>query len=220
MKSLLVILGVLAVLQVAAARYYTPAVQCAGGPTVHYEDETFRVTSVEPTTVYSTVDQVHLNTVLVVQTVPGSFSDLDASFSSTGEDHFVTKVEVVQESQVVTVPQVDTVVVNVVSTEVEISTSLANNYATEFETLRVPSTSDVTVTSTATIFSQVTVTSSTTVVNTLTVTAPSLLTDVVFESVPQTTFVATATEFNTETSTNVHSLTKMITQFVCPPGLD
>lgn len=220
MKSPLMFLGLLAVLQVAAARYYTPAVQCAGGSTVHFEEETVLVTSVEPNKVFSTVDQVHFNTFLVVQPVPGTLSDLAASFSDNLQNHLITEVEVVQETYPVTLTEVNTAVISVVQTEVEVSTSFATNYATEFETVAAPSTSHVTVTNSGTVFTQLTVTLHTTVISTLTVTSASLQTDVVTESVPQTTYVATDTALHTEISTNVHSLTKMITQFVCPPGLD
>lgn len=220
MKSPLVLLGLLAVLQVTDARYYTPALQCEGGPTVHFEEETVLVTSVEPTTVFSTVDKVHLNTVLVVQPVPDTLADLAASFSDQLQNHFITEVEIVQETHPVTITEVNTAVVSVVETEVEVSTSFATNYATEFETLAAPSTSHVTVTNTGTVFTQLTVTSYTTVITTLTVTSAALQTDVITESVPQTTYVATHTALHTEVSTNVHNLTKMITQFVCPPGLD
>lgn len=223
MKSLLVLVGVLAALQLAAATasYYTPAFQCASGPTVQHEDVTLLMTGVEVSTVYTTVDQVHLNTVLVVQPVPGGdLAELAASFTSIPEDLFVTEVELVQETLPLTITQVSTVTTTIVLTEVEVYTSSATNYMTEFETLAAPSTSHSTVTITGTLFSELTVTAQTTLLTTLTVTNASLLTDVVTESVPQTIFVATDTAVHTETSTNVHSLTKMVTQFVCPPGLE
>lgn len=210
----------LAVLQGAAARYYTPTLQCEGGPTILNEEETLQVNGIEANTVFASLDQVHLNTVLVVQPVPGDLIDLAASFPSFQQDYHVTEVELVQETLPVTQTQIDTVTTNIVKTEVDVSTLPATNYVTVFETLGAPTTSRVTVTNSGTLFSQLTVTSHSTVFTTLTVTAAEVVTDVVTESVPQTTYVATATETYTENSTNVHSLTKMITQFVCPPGLD
>ena len=212
------VVALLTVAQLVASRYYQPSLYCDGGPSIQHLDKTMVVHDLQVTTVPVTLSQVYLNTVGVVQEVLADSLSPTFDIPPPG-DLQATEVLVVQETHPLTMTLVDTVTSSIIKTEVQVSTQTGTNFVTQVETLALPTTVYVTVTEHETLFSQVTATAESIVTATLTVTTFSLLTDVVTQPVPQTTYVATSTALLTELSTNVHSLTKMVTQFVCPPDV-
>lgn len=162
------------------------------------------------------IRQINLNTIYETTVLPVT----EVTFETTTEPGArieITDVQLVEETQLLTVVSVSTVTHSLVNTRVNIFTSTATNYIRDIDTVSVLKTAYQTVTEVETTFTQVTLTAQETELNTLTITEPVLRTEQVVETVLETAVVDTSTLLHIDEFTNTHTLTKMITRTVCLP---
>ncbi|ROT72383.1 hypothetical protein C7M84_009235 [Penaeus vannamei] len=127
------------------------------------------------------------------------------------------EVQLLETQVPLTLTQIETVTRRLSETVLDVATRTATNYHTLVETVAVLQTHFDTVTEVQTRLLDVTLTVHETQFSTLTWTLSQLETQQLVESVKETS-VTTTTEYVPRYTTNTHTLTKMVTQTVCPPS--
>lgn len=162
------------------------------------------------------IREINLNTVYETTILPVTEVTFETS-TEPGIRIEVTDVQLVEETQLLTVVSVSTLTQSLVHTRVNIFTSTATNYIRDIDTVSVLKTAYQTVTEIHTAFTQVTLTAQETELSTITITEPVLRTEQVVETVQETVVGGTSTALLVDEFTNTHTLTKMITRTVCLP---
>ncbi|XP_037783620.1 uncharacterized protein LOC119579810 [Penaeus monodon] len=210
-------LCVLVLVQVSVGLYYEnrPLV-CPLKQEVQYEDKVIQATYLEVLEQPLVATHVHLKTVYQTTTLPVTATHIH-TVTGPPPNATVTEVQLVETQVPQTVTQIETVTNRLTETVLDVATRTATNYHTLVETVAVLETQFDTVTEVQTRLADITLTLQETEFSTLTWTVSQLETQQVVESIEETS-VTTSTEYVPRYRTNVHTLTKMVTQTVCPPS--
>jgi len=210
-------LSLLVLAQVAAGLYYEsfPLV-CPLKQDVQYEDKVIQATYLELVQEPLVATHVHLKTVYQTTTLPVTATHVH-TVTAPPPNVTVTQVQLLETQVPLTLTQIETVTRRLSETVLDVATRTATNYHTLVETVAVLQTHFDTVTEVQTRLLDVTLTVHETQFSTLTWTLSQLETQQLVESVKETS-VTTTTEYVPRYTTNTHTLTKMVTQTVCPPS--
>ncbi|KAK4293476.1 hypothetical protein Pmani_033832 [Petrolisthes manimaculis] len=213
------LLYLVVLVQLASALYYKPRPPiCPVTNQIQYQNDTLEASEVQVVNLPLPVAKIFLNTIYKTSVLP-IITSTCVTVTEAGPQLEVTDVQLVFETKPLTVVRVSTITKNVIETELEYLTKTGTNYETHMQTLPAVKTFHHKVTETNT---QI-ITTTQTVLEykyiTLTVNKAQLVTEVVTEEVPITTVVAWQTQVELEDFTSTHSLTKMITQTICPPPI-
>lgn len=216
-KSLLCLLGALLLVQMSAARYYKPLpLVCSVTQDIQIQVEEMEAKVFDVVRVPVSINKMQLNTIFSTSVIPVTAVDVQ-SVTAQPVGLEVTEIKVQEVTEPITLVKVNTLTSRIVHTDVDVLTSTATNYHTDFHTLTATDVFPLTVTNVETVISHLTETVDGTLFTTLTLTQGQLQTTVKVVDVPSTSVVGTATVIQVNTVTNTHSLTKMITQAICPP---
>ncbi|KAK4293474.1 hypothetical protein Pmani_033830 [Petrolisthes manimaculis] len=211
------LLCMLFVAHLATARYYEPQpLNCQSSNVIHYQDQTLKVNDLQVVRVPLPSVDIHVNTVYETSIVPFT-STISSGVLGPEQQLVVTEVQMVDETLPLTQVEVRTITRNVIETELNHFTRTATNFITDVQTVPALTTLRITVTEAQTQFIAVTETIPVTEFSTVKEVTTELLTQTEVVRIPQTAVVSTFTVNEVENFTNIHSLTKMITQTVCPP---
>ncbi|KAK4293472.1 hypothetical protein Pmani_033828 [Petrolisthes manimaculis] len=203
--------------ELAAGLYHKPRpLVCSIINNIEYIDEVIEAPQVEVVRVPLSFRQVNFNTVYETSILPVTNIAFE-TITEPGARLEVTEVQLLDETQALTIMDVSTLTQSLVFTDVKLFTRTATNYIRDFHTISALRTAYQTVTDVQTAFSQVTLTAQETELSTVTVTEAVLRTERVVERVPGPTVAVTSTDIELEQFTNTHTLTKMITRTVCLP---
>ncbi|KAK3853149.1 hypothetical protein Pcinc_040297 [Petrolisthes cinctipes] len=212
------LLCMLFVAHLATARYYEPQpLNCHSSNVIHYQDQTLKVNDLQVVRVPLPSVDIHVNTVYETSIVPFT-STISSGELGPDQQLVVTEVQLVDETLPLTQVEVRTITRNVIETEINSFTRTATNFITDVQTVPALTTLRITVTQPQTQFIEVTETIAVTEFSTVKEVKTELQTQIDVVRIPQTAVVSTFTVNEVENFTNIHSLTKMITQTVCPPN--